>query len=70
MITPAKIRSIRAHLKESQVDFGARFSETRYTVIYWEKFGMVGQPALERRILDLEGLSDDEPATTAGKAPE
>ena len=59
MILPAKIRAIRAHLKENQSDFGARFSETRYTVLHWEKYGIAGNTALEQRILALEGLHDD-----------
>jgi DNA-binding transcriptional regulator YiaG len=65
MMTAARIRAIRAYLGESQLDFGARFKQSRYTVIHWEKYGIVDH-GLERAILKLERPAD---AKSARRSP-
>ena len=69
MIRPAKVRAIRAHLNETQEEFGRRFGVTRYVVMHWEKFGLVDQPALERSLIDLEGTDHDRYDTDPMPAP-
>ena len=59
MIRPAKVRAIRAHLHETQEEFGARFRVTRYVIMSWEVYGIVDQPKLERSMLDLQGSDHD-----------
>ena len=59
MITPAKIRAIRAFLNETQEEFASRFKISRYVVIHWEKYGIVNQAVLERQMLSLEGPDHD-----------
>ena len=61
MIRPARLRAIRAFRNETQEEFANHFGTSRYRVMFWEKYGIVDQPDLERLILNLEGPSDDNP---------
>ena len=65
VITPARIRAIRAYLGESQIEFAARFATSRYTVIHWEKYGLVDSPKVEGLMLKLERPSDERSASSA-----
>ena len=59
MIRPAKIRAIRAHLNETQEDFGKRYHVTRYLVMHWERYGIVDNAVLDRSLIELEGTDHD-----------
>ena len=70
MIRPAHVRAIRAYTGENQQQFGQRFGVTRYTVNHWEQYGIVDQPDLERRILQLdEPHHDRQPSDERQQSP-
>lgn len=51
MIRAADIRALRAYLHETQEQFGKRFGRSRFTVIYWERFGIDDPRASVERIM-------------------